>query len=279
MSSEDSEDETKSAYCIECGQNIAADTNYCPECGSPQDFSSKTETVSSSDESGETDETEEKSSTEELGRYLAWIWGGLLILMALGAFASGSFRGVAAGLLAAGLGLLFIPAVREKLNIGEVPGIEETNSDRRNVLTGVGYGFLSIIAVGIALPDTTEDSPAGGGQNNAGTGDSEPNNEPTQAEYPNAWAYDESSGLVLNNVEGTIGQYSTEITGEAKNVSGNDYDYVQLTFGLYDETDAKVGDALANTSGLDAGQRWRFEAMSTQTENVSSFSLESTSAF
>lgn len=95
-----------------------------------------------------------------------------------------------------------------------------------------------------------------------------------ESQYADAWYHDEDSGIVLRNVEGTVGSYSITISGSAFNRSGQDYSYVQLSFSLYDETDAKVGDALANTSGLDAGREWKFEALGTGAESAASFSID-----
>lgn len=85
--------------------------------------------------------------------------------------------------------------------------------------------------------------------------------------------------MVLRNVEATVGAYSLTITGEATNESERDYSYVQLQFGVYDESGAKTDDALANTSGLDAGRTWRFEAMGTETENVDTFDIGDVTAY
>ncbi|MDL0140450.1 FxLYD domain-containing protein, partial [Halobacterium salinarum] len=72
---------------------------------------------------------------------------------------------------------------------------------------------------------------------------------------------------------------SLYIRGTAENFSDTDYEYVQLSFGVYDETDAKIADALANTSGLTSGQRWRFEALAASAENVSSYALTDITAY
>lgn len=132
------------------------------------------------------------------------------------------------------------------------------------------------------LSGCTEDIDANeeGGNANDG-GDTSPTDSPTptEAEYADAWYYHEDTGIALRDVEGTVGDYSTEISGEATNESDTDYDYAQLEFALYDDTDAKVGDALANTSGLPAGQRWKFEAIGTETDNVSSFELTDVTAY
>lgn len=162
------------------------------------------------------------------------------------------------------------------------PGIDKENTSRRNVLVGAGYTILGLGVLGaIAEPEESTESSDPGSDNNGNPGDSNGGSGagPKDEQYPNAWAYDKNTGIVLRDVEGAVKQFSVEITGEATNESDQDYRYVQLEFGLYDSTDAKVGDALANTSGLSAGQRWRFEAMGTASENTETFSLENVTAY
>lgn len=145
----------------------------------------------------------------------------------------------------------------------QIPGIAKENPTRRNVLTGVGYSIGGLFLLGMI----------GGGS----TSDSEATN--SQEQYPNAWAHDENTGIVLENARGNSNQFSVTVAGTARNESNQDYEYVQLGFGLYDSFDTKIGDALANTSGLSKGQAWRFEAIGTATETVASFSLEEVTAF
>lgn len=155
-----------------------------------------------------------------------------------------------------------------------LPGISKENSTRRNVMSGVGYTFGGLVVLG-TLGGDNDNSSTGGSGGNAGGDDSSGGEE----KYPNAWYVDENTEIILRNVEGNVGEFSVTIRGDAVNKSGQDYSYVQLQFGLYGESGAKTGDALANTSGLDAGQTWRFEAMGTETSNVESFSVESITAY
>lgn len=69
------------------------------------------------------------------------------------------------------------------------------------------------------------------------------------------------------------------IRGTAENFSETDYNYVQLTFEIYDSSGAKIADGLANTSGLSSGQRWRFEALATSAEDADSYSLADITAY
>lgn len=49
------------------------------------------------------------------------------------------------------------------------------------------------------------------------------------------------------------------ITGRALNNTPDQFSYAQITFGIY-QNDAKYGSCLANTSYLDSGATWKFEA-------------------
>lgn len=216
MSGEPSKSESGGAYCIQCGEQISAGTNYCPHCGADQTL----------------DSADGKSEPEA-------------------------------------------PANSEQGLRHSFPGVSRQNSTRRNVLVGTGYAVLGLGIVGALSGsggDTGNDGASSGG------GESDPST-PTPEQYPDAWYFDPSTEIVLRDVEGFVGEFSTEITGEATNTSDRDYEYVQLGFALFDSTDAKVGDALANTSGLSAGQRWRFEAIGTQTENVDTFDIEDVTAY
>jgi len=50
------------------------------------------------------------------------------------------------------------------------------------------------------------------------------------------------------------------IAGVAQNTSKTDLSYVALQIPLY-KNDVKVGDAIANVSGIDAGGKWAFKAI------------------
>lgn len=53
------------------------------------------------------------------------------------------------------------------------------------------------------------------------------------------------------------------LTGTAENVGSKDYTTCSITFDIVDSMGAKVGDAIAHTQGLRAGQEWRFQALFT----------------
>jgi hypothetical protein len=65
-------------------------------------------------------------------------------------------------------------------------------------------------------------------------------------------------------VEGPVavpGEFSSVITGVVKNNTNKTYDYLQISFTLYDENDNVVDTAFTNINNVKPGQTWKFEAM------------------
>nr|DAK78386.1 MAG TPA: zinc-ribbon domain protein [Caudoviricetes sp.] len=60
------------------------------------------------------------------------------------------------------------------------------------------------------------------------------------------------------------------ITGTVKNHSSKTFRYVQIQYALYDKDNNQVGNALANTNGLEPGSTWKFDAVGIAS-NVSSY--------
>lgn len=71
-------------------------------------------------------------------------------------------------------------------------------------------------------------------------------------------------GLVLlkKTVRGISGLYAAKITGTIENRRLRKLSYVEISYHLYDESDALVGTARANITGLEPGTKWKFEAVS-----------------
>lgn len=66
--------------------------------------------------------------------------------------------------------------------------------------------------------------------------------------------------------EGHIGSsdeygISYKIEGTIKNNTDKQYNYVQVTFNLYDKDGAQIGSALANINNLEANGLWKFKAI------------------
>ncbi len=57
------------------------------------------------------------------------------------------------------------------------------------------------------------------------------------------------------------GEFSSNIVGVVKNNTNKDFEYLQITFTLYDADGNVVGTAFANVNNVKAGDTWRFEAM------------------
>lgn len=81
------------------------------------------------------------------------------------------------------------------------------------------------------------------------------------------------SNYPITNEQIVADEWSTKITGTVTNNSGERASYIQVDYSLYDETGAKIGSAMTNISGLEAGERWNFEAMSLE-NNVASYKLD-----
>lgn len=312
----------ENAFCISCGEEISSNENFCPECGASQDPEELNDgNAEADDHTGFTSwaigfkpgstlrniivgfvyllftglsvavliyaylkEHPEKLSTA------AWISGIFFILAGAGAFADGSGRGIIAGVISMIIGVLYLPAVRERLPTGSPPGIDEVNTGRRNALVSTGYWFGGAIIVGGIAPETETETTGSTGTtsgdssgSNDGSGDtsggtSEGSNEES---YPNAFYYDESTGIVLeNDVEAELDSIgSVYITGTARNESDQDYSYVQLEWEILDSSGAKIADGLGNTSGLDAGQSWAYECIAVSADSIDSYQISDITAY
>lgn len=65
-------------------------------------------------------------------------------------------------------------------------------------------------------------------------------------------------------IEGPVavpGDFSNQIVGVVKNNTNKDYDYLQISFTLYDEMGNVVDTAFANINNIKSGGTWKFEAM------------------
>lgn len=148
---------------------------------------------------------------------------------------------------------------------------------RRSVLvTSLGIITLS----GCTSTESSSEEPNGGDTSDSEGGNTESNDEESlESQYPDSYATEESTKLVaLADIEANADSFSVTITGTIVNGSDTDYEYAQVEFGLYDDSGAKVGNAIDNISGLNAGQRWRYEAVGTS-ESAATWELEGLSAY
>lgn len=138
---------------------------------------------------------------------------------------------------------------------------------------------LAVLGGSVAIAGCSEDSSSTTGGTNT---PAEDENEEEEEQVPagTRW-YDSETGIgVMNGVEAELDSIDNMyIRGAAENFSETDYDYVQLSFAVYDGTDAKIADGLANTSGLPAGQTWRFEALAPGADGAESYKLTGVTAY
>lgn len=67
-------------------------------------------------------------------------------------------------------------------------------------------------------------------------------------------------------------EYGTSyIEGEIKNNTDKTYNYVQVTFNLYDKSGAQLGTAVDNINNLEPNGTWKYKALGLTTEKVDSY--------
>ena len=92
-----------------------------------------------------------------------------------------------------------------------------------------------------------------------------PENKPKKQEKqpPNEDEIDED-GLVLlrNSVSAKVTDLGIEITGTVVNRRSRSVSYAQISFNVYDDSEAQVGSAFANITNLESEGRWNFKAVS-----------------
>jgi hypothetical protein len=68
--------------------------------------------------------------------------------------------------------------------------------------------------------------------------------------------------LVLKKWGWGTSEYGTgRIQGRVVNKTGHDLSYAEIDFNLYDKSGAQVDTAMTNTTNLEAGATWKFEAV------------------
>lgn len=89
---------------------------------------------------------------------------------------------------------------------------------------------------------------------------------------PLAWATWDGEGeppeayIVVTTGDVARQQYATyfgNIAGVAYNRTGKNLSYIQITYGIYSESGAKLGSCLANENNIPAGTPWQFSALCT----------------
>lgn len=87
--------------------------------------------------------------------------------------------------------------------------------------------------------------------------------------------------VLLDGHKGYQDTYAYYIEGQIKNNTDKEYDYVQVTFTLYDAAGNTIGTAVDNNSGLDANGTWSFKAMGLETNDsaVASYKLKEVTGY
>ena len=68
--------------------------------------------------------------------------------------------------------------------------------------------------------------------------------------------------------------FSTTLTGVLKNNSGRDYNYLQISFNMYDADGNLIDTAFDNINNLSDGGTWKFKAIGLSSDNAASWELE-----
>lgn len=93
-----------------------------------------------------------------------------------------------------------------------------------------------------------------------------------QSTVPSKWATWDGEGeppeayIVVTTGDVARQQYATyfgNIAGVAYNRTGKNLSYIQITYGIYSESGAKLGSCLANENNIPAGTPWQFSALCT----------------
>lgn len=220
MAAEDNEPEEDEVYCIDCGESIAADAGFCPECGAKQQVDEKTARrapTAASDASSEPND----STADNLGRFASWGIGGLFVLVGV----VGAVDSLATGIIVLLLGLFLLPPVRARLE-------ERVNYEFARWMV-VGVFLVGMIAAGAVAPDTDDEggapNPDVEDRSGAPSGESTPTSEP-QPEFAVRIIYSGSWQGALSvtgggssqseSVSGT-GTEMIEITGDVDIISVN----------------------------------------------------------
>lgn len=149
------------------------------------------------------------------------------------------------------------------------------------VISGVFiFMFIFFFAIGMSLPEETSDD--------SYINETEEIEKTTTRKQETTTKKEEtvSSGIkkgkftLLEGYKGYSDEYNFGyyIEGYVQNNSNWEYDYVQISFNLYDEEGVLIGTALDNINNLEAKGKWKFKAISLmdseEVKNVASYKLK-----
>ena len=87
----------------------------------------------------------------------------------------------------------------------------------------------------------------------------EPDSE-VEVVQPEEERYNEPDFIIVEEPRVERDGYFDYIVGVVQNNTDQDFDYIQITFTLYDINDNVVGSAFANANNIEQGQTWKFDA-------------------
>ena len=97
---------------------------------------------------------------------------------------------------------------------------------------------------------------------------------------PAAASEEPADKYAISDEELTGDTYTTKISGVFTNTSGEKLGYVSVSYNLFDADGNQIDTAYANTSNLDAGGTWKFEATALSgTDKVASYKLGDVTGF
>ena len=133
--------------------------------------------------------------------------------------------------------------------------------NRRKVLLSSGVALTTALAgCGESESNRETGDPDGNGNENGNEDDTGTDNSDTGSTEDGS---NEEEQLVelLNHEWYNDGQYSSGVTGQVENVSGETLDYVEVAVYFMDEDGVQFEESYANTSELAADRVWEFDAM------------------
>ncbi|MYL27899.1 MULTISPECIES: FxLYD domain-containing protein [Halomonadaceae] len=133
----------------------------------------------------------------------------------------------------------------------------------KKVLQWIGGIFVVLIVIGLVAGD-----PDSGPNFSTDSGSSESTSSGS----------DDGPDYEISDLGVERGEFGNErITGILENNSGHEVGYVQVEINLYDAEGVQTGSTMANTNNLEAGGKWRFEAM--PTSDFSKYKVTGVSGF
>lgn len=137
----------------------------------------------------------------------------------------------------------------------------------------IGYFFLGLVGIAIigVIAGSGDDGTSQQSEKNGSTSESKESNTSNSTDTKTT---EQKPELALTEHDFVKeNQFSSKIKGTIKNNTSRSYDYVQVSFNLYDESGAQIGTAMANVNNFEPKGRWKFEAQVLE-DNVDRYKLK-----